>query len=118
MAQKLSPSQAPPNPIKTTQALPPAGYVPHHKSGSSSGVKGVSPQPIGGGSASATSTKGGRNMAQGGRAMLGLSFAGWIGTILFIVLAYDILTNWQGAVAIENSSFSGGTTMIKALEGR
>jgi len=50
--------------------------------------------------------------------MLGLSFAGWIGTVLFIVLAYDILTNWQGAVAIENASFSGGVSGIKALEGR
>lgn len=49
---------------------------------------------------------------------LGLSFGGWVGTILFIVLAYDILTNWQGATAIENSTFSGGTTLVKALEGR
>lgn len=49
---------------------------------------------------------------------MGLSFAGWVGTILFIVLAYDILTNWQGSVAIENSTFSGSTTLIKALEGR
>lgn len=55
-------------------------------------------------------------MAKSG--MLGLSFAGWIGTILFIVLAYDILTNWQGAVAIENSSMTGGVAMVKALQGR
>ncbi len=48
----------------------------------------------------------------------GLSFAGWIGTILFVVLAYDILTNWQGATAIEGGAFTGGTTLIKALEGR
>lgn len=52
------------------------------------------------------------------RGALGLSFAGWVGTILFVVLAYDILTNWQGATAIENSTFSGSTTLVKALEGR
>ena len=50
--------------------------------------------------------------------MLGLSFAGTIGLILFIVLAYDILKNWQGAVGIENSTFSGGVNVLKVLEGR
>lgn len=50
--------------------------------------------------------------------MLGLKFTEWIGTILFIVLVYDIVTNWQGAVAIENSGWSAGVTMIHALEGQ
>lgn len=45
-------------------------------------------------------------------------WVGIIGTILFIVLAYDILRNWQGAVAIENSSLGGGVGVIKALQGR
>lgn len=49
---------------------------------------------------------------------MGLSFAGILGTVLFIILAYDILTNWQGAVAVEGTTFSGGTNMIKALQGR
>lgn len=45
-------------------------------------------------------------------------WVGIIGTILFIVLAYDVLKNWQGATSIENSSFSGGVNVIKALQGR
>jgi hypothetical protein len=45
-------------------------------------------------------------------------WVGIIGTILFIVLAYDILKNFQGATAIENSSFTGGVNTIKALQGR
>lgn len=45
-------------------------------------------------------------------------WVGIVGTILFIVLAYNILRNWQGAVAVENSSFTGGTNLIKALQGR
>ena len=49
---------------------------------------------------------------------MGLSFAGWVGTILFIVLAYDILTNWQAATSIENSTFSGSVNLIKSLEGK
>ena len=49
---------------------------------------------------------------------MGLSFAGVLGTILFIVLAYDLITKWQGATAIESTTFSGGTSMIKALQGR
>jgi hypothetical protein len=46
---------------------------------------------------------------------------GWPGIIalvLFVVLAYDVLKNWQGATSIENSTLSGGTNMIKALQGR
>jgi hypothetical protein len=46
---------------------------------------------------------------------------GWVGLIgagLFIILAYNILRNWQGAVAIENSSLSGGAQLVKALQGR
>jgi hypothetical protein len=46
---------------------------------------------------------------------------GWpgiIALILFIVLAYDVLKNWVGATSIENSSFTGGVNMIKALQGR
>ena len=49
---------------------------------------------------------------------LGLSFAGWMGTILFIILAYDILDHWQGAVAIEGTTGSTGIGLIKALQGR
>ena len=46
---------------------------------------------------------------------------GWVGilgTVLFIVLVYDIVKNWQGATSIENSSFTGGVNVIKALQGR
>lgn len=50
--------------------------------------------------------------------MLGLSFAGWLGTMLFIVLIYDILKNYQGAVAVENATFSGGSGIFRTLEGR
>lgn len=57
-------------------------------------------------------------MANSSSGFLGLSFAGLLGTVLFIVLAYDVITNWQGATAVENSTFSGGTSMIKALQGR
>lgn len=56
-------------------------------------------------------------MAKSG-GFLGLSFAGYLGTALFIVLAYDIMKNWQGGVAIENASFSGAVNVFKALEGR
>ncbi len=45
-------------------------------------------------------------------------WVGIIGTILFIVLVYDLVRNFQGAVAIENSSFTGGIGAIKALQGR
>jgi hypothetical protein len=45
-------------------------------------------------------------------------WVGIIGTILFIVLAYNILKNYQGAVAITNSSLTGGANVIKALQGR
>jgi hypothetical protein len=45
-------------------------------------------------------------------------WVGIIGTILFIVLAYNILRNYQGAVAITNASLTGGTGVIKALQGR
>lgn len=41
-----------------------------------------------------------------------------IAFILLIVLAYNILRNWQGAVAITNSTFTGGANTIKALQGR
>lgn len=50
--------------------------------------------------------------------MLGLSFAGWLGTMLFIILIYDIVKNWQGSVAVENATFAGGSTIFKTLEGR
>lgn len=49
---------------------------------------------------------------------LGLSFTGLLGTVLFVILAYDIINKWQGAQAIEGTTFSGGTSMIKALQGR
>jgi len=45
-------------------------------------------------------------------------WVGIIGTILFVVLVYNFLKNFQGAVAIENSSFTGGVNAIKALQGR
>jgi len=45
-------------------------------------------------------------------------WVGIIGTILFVVLAYNILRNYQGAVAVTNSGFSGSVNMIKALQGR
>jgi len=50
--------------------------------------------------------------------MLGLSFAGWLGTILFIVLVYDIIKNYQGSTAVENATFKGGVGLIHALEGK
>jgi hypothetical protein len=46
---------------------------------------------------------------------------GWVGiagTILFVVFAYNIFKNYQGAVAVENSSLTGGIGIIKALQGR
>lgn len=46
------------------------------------------------------------------------SFAGWLGLILFVVLAYDVLKAWQGSVAIENATFKGGIGVIHALEGK
>jgi hypothetical protein len=45
-------------------------------------------------------------------------WVGIVGTILFIVFAYNILKNFQGAVAVENSSLTGGIGIIKALQGR
>ena len=45
-------------------------------------------------------------------------WVGIVGTILFIILAYNVLRNYQGAVAITNSSLTGGTNLIKALQGR
>lgn len=50
--------------------------------------------------------------------MNNLSVAGIIGFILAIVLVYDILQNYKGAVAIENSSASGSVSILKVLEGR
>ena len=46
---------------------------------------------------------------------------GWVGIIgamLFIVLAYNVLRNWQGATSLTNSAFTGGVNTIKALQGR
>jgi hypothetical protein len=45
-------------------------------------------------------------------------WVGIVGTILFIIFAYNILRNWQGATSIENSSLTGGVNVIKALQGR
>jgi hypothetical protein len=45
-------------------------------------------------------------------------WVGLIGTALFIIFAYNILKNWQGATSITNSSLTGGVNLVKALQGR
>ena len=38
-------------------------------------------------------------------------------TVLFIVLAYDVLTYWQQSVAIENAGWNAATYLTYTLEG-
>lgn len=48
----------------------------------------------------------------------GDGWVGIVGLILFVVLAYDILKQWNGSVGILNAGFTGSVNTIKALQGR
>lgn len=46
---------------------------------------------------------------------------GWPGIValvLFVILMYNVLKNWQGGTSLVNAGFTGGVNMTRALEGR
>jgi hypothetical protein len=45
-------------------------------------------------------------------------WVGLVGTALFIIFAYNILKNWNGAVGIENSTAKGAIGLVGALQGK